>query len=353
MAAKRYYSDVDKTRRAAGAIFALAGGGGLGLTLWSALDGFSAATVVVAVVLLAFLLLGLRFLTHVNAAVDVDLEQRTYALIRDGKPGGGGALDELGPLRVQRVERFYRSSDSSRSDRRRVSYVVKPAGTGYLELYSMGSPGRARQKMEKLARKWKVSCRSMDGPVRAAEHLDSPLHVRLRDDPAARIPATLKPEWRVGIGPIFRGHAIVSHHRSFAPLMTVAVFAGIAVFVLFNGGFDLSPETLRSMWADGLGRVFLGLGAVVALIVLGQAAKALLDTFHPGAIEVNDRGVSYRWSRMKFSQIEEITTGHRIEIVGDRRILAIPASFCPPAAVKPVAHELQRLILEAAPKAGV
>jgi hypothetical protein len=314
-----------------------------------AAGGVSLGALVLGGVEIVFLLVGLYFLTHVVAAVDVDLEKRTYALVRGGRPAGGGALDELGPLRVERVERVYRSDDDA--DRRRTAYVVKPAGYGFLELYSCGSPTAARREMETLARRWKVSCRSMDGPVRAPEHLDAPLHQRLRDDAEARVPATLKPEWRVGIGPIFRGHAIVSHHRSLAPLFDVFIFVGIAAcFLLAN---ELDEETVRRMAGDTFGRVLLGLGAAVLLALAWRFARALLDVFRPGAIEVNDRGVSYRWSRMRFSQIEEITTGHGIEIVGDRRVMVIPPSFCPAAAVKPVAHELQRLILETAPRAGI
>ena len=53
-----------------------------------------------------------------------------------------------------------------------------------------------------------------------------------------------------------------------------------------------------------------------------------------------------------FDRIEEINAGSRIEIVGDRSVVAIPSSFCPRDAVPPVAHELQRLILEVATRRG-
>jgi hypothetical protein len=51
---------------------------------------------------------------------------------------------------------------------------------------------------------------------------------------------------------------------------------------------------------------------------------------------------------MAFDQVEEVTASLPIEVVGDRRILSLAVSFCPPEATEAVAHELQRLILEAA-----
>ena len=65
---------------------------------------------------------------------------------------------------------------------------------------------------------------------------------------------------------------------------------------------------------------------------------------------MTDRGVAYRGRRLPFADIEKVTAGVPIEVVGDRRILTLPASFCPPPATGAVAHELQRLIIEVAPK---
>jgi hypothetical protein len=186
--------------------------------------------------------------------------------------------------------------------------------------------------------------------VRAFEHLDAPLHVRLRGDAEALKPVPLKPEWNVGIGPIFRGQSIVSRHRSYAPLVSVSAFVALPILYLASGDIGGTIRTAEDMSGDPLGRVLLGLAGVVVLFMAGAVVRGALNTFHPGAIEVNDRGVSYRWRRMRFDQIEEITTGEQVEIVGDRRVMALPASFCPRAAVNAVAHELQRLILETAPK---
>lgn len=49
-------------------------------------------------------------------------------------------------------------------------------------------------------------------------------------------------------------------------------------------------------------------------------------------------------------EIEEIVVAGSTEIVGDREILELSPSFCPPAAQVAVARELERRILEVAPR---
>ena len=188
--------------------------------------------------------------------------------------------------------------------------------------------------------------------MRAYEHIDAPLHVRLREDAEARTTLTLDPGWHVTLLPIFRGHALVSRHRSYDPLVSSAAYVVMPILVIaYTRGNVFS--LFREMLADPLGQVLAALGAVVAGVFAWKVAEGVLNTYRPGTIEIDDNGVRYRWSRMRFDRIEEITTGGRIEIVGDRRTVAIAESFCPRAAMKPVAHELQRLILEAAAKRGV
>ena len=84
----------------------------------------------------------------------------------------------------------------------------------------------------------------------------------------------------------------------------------------------------------------------VILSMLAYFFKGVLDTFFPGTVRIDDRGVAYRGRRMTFNRVEEVTTTSPIEIVGDQRILRLAETFCPRAAVEPVVHELQRLIVE-------
>ena len=186
--------------------------------------------------------------------------------------------------------------------------------------------------------------------MRAADALDEPLHERLRDDREAVVAAPLRPEWGLRIEPIFRGHAIVSTHRSWAPLSQSALIAIVPLVVLGGAARTGLTSIVQEASGDLLDRVFLGLMAVVGVALLWTLGQGARDTLFPGAVRVTERGVSYRGRRMTFGEIEEVTAEVPIEIVGDRRILTLPVSFCPRAAVASVAHELQRLILEVAPK---
>ena len=307
-------------------------------------------TIVFIVVPAALAALGARLAFRHDLVIEVDLNQRRYSVIREGKPTGSGPLDDLGPLAVSRRTRVSGGSDDRRTV---VEYVVNPAVHSKIDFHVLDTPGRARRKMEDLARAWQLPCRSLGGAVRAAKDLDVPLHERLRDDREAMVAAPLRPEWSLRIEPIFRGHAIVSTHRSWAPLAQSAFIVLAPLVVLWMTSSIGLVSTLREASGDLLDRVLLALLAVIGVALLGKLWQGMRDTFFPGAIHVNERGVSYRGSRMRYREIEEVTANIPIEIVGDRRILSLPASFCPPAAVGPLAHELQRLILEVAPRASL
>ena len=110
-------------------------------------------------------------------------------------------------------------------------------------------------------------------------------------------------------------------------------------------------STLRDVGGDLLGQVLAGLLGVVFLAVLWKLWAGVRDTFFPGMVRVTENGVSYRFSRMAFERIEEVSATLPIEVVGDRRILRLAESFCPRGAAADVAHELQRLIIEVATRA--
>jgi hypothetical protein len=125
------------------------------------------------------------------------------------------------------------------------------------------------------------------------------------------------------------------------------VMLGIAMFVVARS----SPATFfREAFAadDLIPQILLGGLGVVALVFLWLTATGVRDTFFPGTVRITDRGVSYRFSRMAFREIEELAASHPIELIGDRRTLKLGQTFGKPGAVKSVAHELQRLIIEVA-----
>lgn len=352
MAVQRFLPDVERTRRGAGWVFvaiALALLSGVGWLLARA-GRVNGTGMVFLAVPLGLLALGLYLALRRKEVLAIDLDNRKYAVIRNGAQSASGALDSLGPLAVER-----RSRQTGNSDQRRtiIQYVVRAAQQSQLDLYVMTTPGQARQKMEALARAWRVSCQAYGGAVRGADDLDVPLHQRLRGDREARVIAPLRSEWGIQIEPLSEGYAIVSTHRSWSPLLRGS---GILLFVLF-AAFGYSPGRLSSllpeMAGDLLSKVLAGLMGVVALVGLWVLGRAARDSFYPGTVRVTEAGVSYRGSRMAFSEIEEVTATLPIELVGDRRILRLAETFCPPAALSAVAHEIQRLVLEVGERSGV
>jgi hypothetical protein len=275
---------------------------------------------------------------------EIDPQQRTYSLIRSGSPPASGPLDELGPLHVTRRTREVRSRDERRTS---VEYVVQATTRDSVALYVESTAGKARRKMEALAKVWRLSCRSLGGAVRGPDELDLPLHERLRDDGPARTMAELRPEWGVRIEALPLGYAIRSTHRTWRPLVRnggMAVLGGLLLWQFAATGFLTSALHDE----DPRGRILAGLFCVVVVVLLWPILASVRDAFFPSAVLVTDRGVSYRLSRMPFRDIEEVMSDFPIEVVGDRRSLLLGTTFCPAAAVEAVAHELQRLIIEVA-----
>ena len=345
MAVQRYRSEVDRTRRAVGGFlvpFALL------LLVWLVRVEIRAGRVSVTAAVFFLLFAGLFYLGlrlfRPKDLFEIDVERRTYTVIRDGAKAGSGPLDDLGPLEVKTS--IYRPA-GRRSGTPLIQYMVCAAVHSQIDLCMVRSPGKARRKMEALARAWGVPSRSLGGTVRAPGDLDVPLHQRLRDDADARRESPLPPDSGIRIEPLSLGYAMHSTVRSWAPLHTSIVMVAIAVFLSARS----SPlPFLREVRAseDLIPQILLGgIGAVV-LAFVWFTAMGVRDAFFPGTVRITDRGVSYRFSRMAFREIEELIASHPIELVGDRRTLKLGETFCRPGAVKTVAHELQRLIIEVA-----
>src|SRR5262249_13332760 len=156
---------------------------------------------------------------------------------------------------------------------------------------------------------------------RGPDELDVPLHDRLRGDAKARKPAPLRPDWGVTIEPLSLGYAIRSTNRAWRPALTSGLIVGVLGWGLH---LALRTDFLSSALhdKDPMGSVLLAGFALVGLFMAGLALQGVRDSFFPGAVLVTDRGVSYRFARMPFREIEEITSAYRIEIIGDRRSLA-------------------------------
>jgi hypothetical protein len=347
MTVRLFLPEEERTRRGAGWVFVALALAFLGGFVW--LIGFPPRINVTSAILLAppsaLLAVGLWFAFRRRVVIAVDADRRTYAVIRNGARSGSGPLDSLGPLVVQRRTRLAGSGDNKRTV---VEYVVHAAEHSRIDLYVTDTPTEARRRMQRLARSWRVSCKSYGGTVLAPEELGLPLHRRLAADPEARTEASLNPEWGLRIERIAPGYAFISTRRSWAPLLgwVLAAAALVAVLVLGIPGRLLSA--LRGTQGDLLERVLAGLLGFVLLALLWKLGWSVREALSPGTLRVTDAGVSYRRSRMAFEEIEEVAATFPVELVGHRRTMRLAPTFCPPAAATAVAHEIQRMILELA-----
>jgi hypothetical protein len=216
-----------------------------------------------------------------------------------------------------------------------------------VDLCMVGSAGKARRRMEKMARAWGVPSRSLGGTVRRPDQLDLPLHERLRDDADAGKESPLPPESGIRIEPLSLGYAMHSTLRSWTHLASSAGVLIVGLYVAVRSSPLAAIAEARESH-DLFPQILLGGFAVIALAFLGMVVTGVRDAFFPGTVRITDRGVSYRFSRMAFREIEELIASHPIELIGDRRTLKLGQTFCKPGAVKTVAHELQRLIIEVA-----
>src|SRR6185295_9888987 len=103
MTATRFLPDIERTRRGVGLFFtALAAP----LLTWLIYRIVQAQRLnITGFVLLliggGFLALGLRLWFHLPVFLEIDLESRTFNVVRNGVKQGGGPLDSLGPLSVK------------------------------------------------------------------------------------------------------------------------------------------------------------------------------------------------------------------------------------------------------------
>jgi len=347
MAIQRFLGDIDRTRRGAGALFGTFGLVVLSLVVWASATfaRVTGTTVTFFLVGAGLLAIGLRLILHRTGVFEIDAEARTYAVLQKGQRWAG-PLADLAPLEVAKRTRVVGTG----SKRRTVEeYVVRAAEHSDIDLYCEDSPGRARQRLERLGKAWRLACKSYGGGVREAEELDQPLHERLRGE--VRPPTPLRPEWQVRVEKFEDGYAIVSSRRVYWLLVQPVMLLGLLLAFAYAGhsGSWVSFHEFRAAigpQGDMLSNVLLGLLGVVVLVVLWNVGQGALDALLPGRLRVTSGGVSYRLRRMRFAKLEEVVGSAHIELVGDRRVIALPMSFCPGEAVEPVAREIERLVVE-------
>jgi hypothetical protein len=329
----------------AGGLLAVGAAGGMVAT-----GVVSIVAIVLVVALLAVAALGVRFVAKPSDYIEIDLDERTYVHVRDHQRRDRRPLDSLGTLLVSQRSRTVRTKNGTRTV---IEYAVHPEGRADLDFRVVKDRGEARVILETLARRWKLPSCSWGGEVRQPGELDIPLHERLMFRAERRPVAELRPEWNLRIEPLSPGYAIVSSHRDWialAPAVVMVIPLGFVGFVFMRSGLIAN---LRSPDRDLVDLIFGSLGLLVVLGVAGYIARLLRDVLSPGAIHVTPEGISYRGRRMAFREIEEIIGALSIEFVGDRRLLKVPSTFCPPAAVASLCSEIERMILELAPAPGL
>src|SRR5262249_6870239 len=150
----------------------------------------------------------------------------------------------------------------------RTTYVVCAAIHPELDLCTRGTAGRARGKMESLAREWRLPSRSLGGAVRGPDELDLPLHQRLRDDAEARKENALAAESGVRSEPLSLGYAMRSTRREWKSLVPIGGFLAVALVVALRS----SPSAYLAELREGhelLSRVLVTGFALVGLFLVG------------------------------------------------------------------------------------
>jgi hypothetical protein len=283
--------------------------------------------------------LGARLAVRRANELQIDVSRRSVVVRQDGRDQPPRELDTLGPLEVFMREIRVRTNKGGR--RTRYEFEVRAQGGDRLVLRSFGTPGRARRELERLARAWRLPAKSHGGEVRPAAHLDVPLHQRLRARATPPEQVQLPPGSRVRLEPRGHGFALVSSHRapSFAILPAMQLLVTLAACaVILNVSRDITElAAWQGLFTAGLG-----------LFAAGTAAARGFEVFEalsPGELRIEPQGVAYRWKRIAMKDLEEITWGLAIELVGDRKVVRLPPSFCPAGALPLVVREIERCVM--------
>ncbi len=272
-----------------------------------------------------------------------DFATRKATFVAKGKERWSASLDELGPVVCVPFERRrYRNGVAYDL----TEYQAVLSGRKDLALQQSSDYASSRRFGVRLARRWGIGFRGLDGHVRAAHDLDQPLKPGKERasslDPDSGVVQEVKEE-----GAILR--STVLPRSSGAPdLFTLggAVLAYTAMQELHGPAVLLDPffDPLRTAGVLGLAAAALG-----ALGVFGhQVWRFLL----PAAISVDGARVRYRGRSLRIAEVLEVVSTNDILILTNRAHLVIPADFCKPSATPAVVRKIHQLISERAASAS-
>lgn len=300
------------------------------------LAGPVAALAVVMLLILAWF--GRRLMTARPSYVEVDPQSRTIRIVRDGVAGAPQSMEAFGPLTI-----------SVWSRRRTVIFSVHPARLPDFVLARRRTRLHARRDLEKFARILGTPAGTFEtGPARDVAELDLPLHARLRSDPEAMRPVAFRPEDEVTLVQDADGAMLKSSRRSFEAwagaflLLATPLFVAWIAYAPVRALLDAMRNELR---LDRDAKVALAVIAIPFAIALVRGVYRLVRASNLLPVRVSRKGLSYGGRTMPLEEIEEIDFSLGIDVIGDRRAIHIPDSFCRRDALPLVVHELRRLVV--------
>jgi hypothetical protein len=279
---------------------------------------------------------GLRIATGVRDTLLVDLDTRRVTSTRAKDGGWSASLDEVGPLTVLRgTRRLLSARGGERSE-----YLVVLAGRTDLLLYRGWDFAPMRRAAERLARRWTLGLRGLDGRIRSANGLDLPMWSLPDDGVGVAAPLPASAGVTVEVGPeraVMRSEAM--SRLAVVPnylLMLWAVMAGAAMYEL-----PVQVDLEQYLAA----RVSWYLLGVVAVACASGFLWQLRQFLGPPVVTITLKRVSYRGRRLPLSAVREVVWAGAIAIAGARRSLVIEPEFCA-TSHQAVADEIRRLIVD-------
>jgi hypothetical protein len=350
---RRYPSALASERAIAGATVALIGLLLLGVIAFMWLADPNPPTsgpVIFTTFALVLIGLGAGVARHKRQTLVVDLGARQAEVRSRNGTGWSVPLDTVGPLAVVRVTRLFPNSRW----KVRTEYRVELAGASDWGVYQSWSFPRARRMAERLAREWSVGIKQLDGRVRGARELDTPL-------------------WRLS--------SLLAQHPfrpgAAAPLgstsgVIVAVDRDRASFQSTRlGTLETAPNILLLMWTGMAGLAmselpvqvdietnvlaragYWALG-VVAVVFGGSFLYQTVQWLLPARVAIARDGVSYRGRTIALADVREVVSAPTVVIVGAGiRALELEPGFSTPDTCQELADEIRRLIVEQGSRLG-
>lgn len=273
----------------------------------------------------------------------VDTSTRQAVFVARGKERWKASIDELAPIVCTTFER--RRHRNGRSEEL-TEYQAVLSGQKEVALRQTADYPASRRWAVRLARSWGIGLRGLDGRVRAASELDSPLR------PAKEKPAPLSPDTGVSLSVsdgVTTLHSSVLPRGSESPDLYLLAAAAILYAVLRERHAD---QVFLDPFFQPVETALLGALALAAFGVLAVFLRQVWRFLQPATLRVDADAVRYRGRSMAVGDIREVVSVGDILILGNDRHIAIPSDFCRPRDTSAVVRAIHQLIAERAAASG-